>query len=168
MSRRSRHAGEGAETITETVWDLGTRMLNNSNDTIQNLPDMCSKQEAEEYIGLCALLETKSPAVKKGKNTGKYFTKATHMFTRVESWNPKEGFKLLPINSYGEVDGVAMPESPSNVFVLPAVDRVIDFGGKCGARSVQAYVNDTIVLKKTETPKKKPPQKKKLFGTKFA
>ena len=109
--------------------------MKSGKNNISKLPNkVSSQQEAEEFIGLCALLETKSPAPKKDKHT--YFSKATHLFTKVVSWSQNEGWKLKPLNSFGEEDGVAKAELPANVSVLPAVDRVIDFGGQCGLRNM--------------------------------
>ena len=65
----------GADDLTMSVWQLGNKMRNakKGKNLMQNLPTKCTTtKEANEYLGLCALLELHSPLP---KNVKKYYDK---------------------------------------------------------------------------------------------
>jgi len=65
---------------TMTVWDLGNKMLNSTagKNLMATLPhDINTEAQASDYVGLCALLELKSPlASKGGKRPKAYYNKS--------------------------------------------------------------------------------------------
>ena len=75
MARRGR---KNAETLS--VWELGNKIRNSStgDNLMENLPKKVNQQQAEQFLGRCALLETKSPATGKGRS---YYNKAFVLYS---------------------------------------------------------------------------------------
>ena len=123
-ARRSRRASTGRDIVN--VWDCL-----NAIPRANTLPDkLRNSKEAERYIGNPALLETKSPVVKKKKTV---FQKSTHLLGRVSGWDAENGFWFQPVNSMGENEGKAKSEKSENIYPLPLLGETVPGRGKVSA-----------------------------------
>lgn len=123
-ARRSRRASTGRDIVN--VWDC-LNAIPRANTLPNKLRNI---KEAERYIGNPALLETKSPVVKKKKTV---FQKSTHLLGRVSGWDAENGFWFQPVNSMGENEGKAKSEKSENIYPLPLLGETVPGRGKVSA-----------------------------------